>query len=243
MEEGKIKSWRGVGSALDAANSGCPTITAKQIASTCSPACTQNHDCRFISTVTNPCGCPRAVPEATLIQPCNEGCPYDGCAVEYRTVNVNCVGDGWVTEPGQPSPTLTTKPRTTTVEPPPSRTTSQTGGSSRSSSSGGGGGITPCPKMTKMVASEGCVAPACPTPNCIFQEPFVVSCGCPEPETVMVEGCVTECPQGCATTTVKVTENCWSEEPTGTGTGTGAGTRTTAAAEVEESAVVAGRGG
>ena len=80
--------------------------------------------------------------------------------------------------------------------------------------------------MTKTVPASGCLEPACPTPNCVFQEPLPVPCGCGDPETVVVEAeeCVTECPKGCATTTVKVTEFCATE--TGTGTGTGSGTRT-----------------
>ncbi|CAI4218308.1 unnamed protein product [Parascedosporium putredinis] len=191
-----------------AEDSTCPTITSRQVAPTCSPGCPEAPDCRFISTVTNPCGCPRAVAEATLIQPCNVGSESAGEGRPTRT-------SGEV----ESTTTRTTATRSVT--------------SDLGDEDNGEPQTTRCPRMTRTVSAEGCVALACPTPNCIFQEPFMIPCGCPDPETVLVDGCVTECVAGCATTTVKVTDACSTQQATVTLTRTSV-RMTSEVEEVEE---------
>lgn len=67
----------------------CPTITKQMINPFCSKSC-ENADCTFVTTVKNPCGCPAAVPTATLLAPCDAGCPYNGCEVEFRSSQQTC---------------------------------------------------------------------------------------------------------------------------------------------------------
>lgn len=67
----------------------CPTVTKSILNPDCNKAC-GSADCSFVTTVQNPCGCPTAVPTATLLAPCEAGCPYDGCRVEYRSVQQTC---------------------------------------------------------------------------------------------------------------------------------------------------------
>ena len=67
----------------------CPTITKQAINPECSKAC-NSADCAVITRVQNPCGCPSAIPTATLLEPCDAPCPYNGCDVEFRTSQQAC---------------------------------------------------------------------------------------------------------------------------------------------------------
>jgi len=67
----------------------CPTITRQILNPECSQAC-DSGDCTFVTTVRNPCGCPLSVPTATLLAPCNAGCPYNGCDVQFRSAQETC---------------------------------------------------------------------------------------------------------------------------------------------------------
>lgn len=80
----------------------CPTITQQILNPGCSQAC-DNADCTYVTTVQNPCGCPASIPTATLLAPCDAGCPYNGCEVEFRSSQRTC---------GPTSMTTTTRTRT-----------------------------------------------------------------------------------------------------------------------------------
>ncbi|KAL1869848.1 hypothetical protein VTK73DRAFT_2922 [Phialemonium thermophilum] len=75
-----------VAESLDVA---CPTVTQQILNPSCRKRC-NSADCTFVTTVQNPCGCPATVPTATLLAPCEAGCPYDGCAVEFRSIQQSC---------------------------------------------------------------------------------------------------------------------------------------------------------
>src|SRR5690606_2659848 len=68
-----------------------------------------------------------------------------------------------------------------------------------------------CPTITSTARPSDCAADLdCAEPNCVFQEPLPIPCGCPrgeDIETVWVQsGCQERCPTGCATSTVSITE-------------------------------------
>lgn len=79
----------GLALADDLAETACPTVTRQLINPSCSKACDAG-DCRFVTTIQNPCGCPAAVPTASLLQPCNAECPYGGCDIVFRTTKLPC---------------------------------------------------------------------------------------------------------------------------------------------------------
>lgn len=68
----------------------CPTVTKSILNPSCNQRCDDSNDCDFVTTVQNPCGCPTSVPTATLLAPCEAGCPYNGCNVQFRSVQETC---------------------------------------------------------------------------------------------------------------------------------------------------------
>jgi hypothetical protein len=58
----------------------CPTVTKTTFNQWCHKDC--DADCQITTTVSNACGCPREVPTATRVAPCNAPCPFNGCGVD-----------------------------------------------------------------------------------------------------------------------------------------------------------------
>lgn len=159
----------------------CPVVTKTELAASCGRQCS-NPGCMLVTTIQNPCNCPRAVPTATLIAPCQAGCPNNGCGLEVRTLNQPC----------GPTTTTTSTSRSVswgvTLLPPPA---------------------TPCPTVTHTTRPNGCEPMRCPVPNCVQQKQLVLPCGCSGPRTLLeVHGCQTACPEGCMTRTQTVSERC-----------------------------------
>jgi hypothetical protein len=73
----------------DSLDTACPTVTRQLINPSCSKKCDEG-DCRFVTTIQNPCGCPAAVPTASLLVPCDADCPYNGCEIDFRTSKLPC---------------------------------------------------------------------------------------------------------------------------------------------------------
>ncbi|KAI6365152.1 hypothetical protein MCOR25_005447 [Pyricularia grisea] len=196
------------------AQSICPTVTRTELASTCTTRrC--NADCSLVTTVQNPCGCPSSVPTATLVAPCQADCPYNGCAVEFRTLNQPC-------QPTSTSSSTSTRRTTTTTTTtwrwrPPTTT-------SRSTSTTSSRPIvtisitqlptqppvmTPCPTVTLRTQPADCPIVRCPVPNCVTQSQLRLPCGCSQPRTLLsVDGCQSDCPGGCMTRTQTVSQAC-----------------------------------
>ncbi|KAH8907597.1 hypothetical protein BR93DRAFT_869515, partial [Coniochaeta sp. PMI_546] len=180
------------------AETACPTVTRQLINPSCSKDCDAG-DCRFVTTIQNPCGCPAAVPTASLLEPCNAECPYGGCDIVFRTTKLPC-------------------PTTTTTSPRPTTSTSTSTSTSSTSTSTTRPIITtsittlpprptttPCPTVTRHTQPGGCDPIRCPVPTCVFRETVSLPCGCAEPKTVLyIEGCSTACPEGCLTRTTTV---------------------------------------
>ncbi|KAL8366865.1 hypothetical protein RB595_005027 [Gaeumannomyces hyphopodioides] len=194
--------------ASTAAGQNCPVVTKTELAASCGRRC-NNPDCMLVTTIQNPCDCPRAVPTATLIAPCQAECPYNGCGLEVRTLNQPC------------QPTTTTSRRL----PPTTSTTRRATTTTTSTSQSVSWGITllppvtsttrttsrpaACPTVTQITRPNGCAAIRCPVPNCVQQEQLVLPCGCSGPRTLLeVQGCQTACPEGCMTRTQTVSERC-----------------------------------
>lgn len=193
----------------------CPTVTKEALEPRCSKSCA-NSDCRFVSTITNACGCPAAVPTATLLYPCGADCPYNGCGVEFRTLQQPC----------RVTTTSTTAKATTTTtrkkKKKAKKTTTTTTTTSTTSSRRVIVSITTlpprpppppptptCPTVTKTTMPADCPVLRCPVPNCAVQENIVVPCGCEGPRTVLyVQGCRTECAAGCMTRTSTLQAPC-----------------------------------
>ncbi|KLU90659.1 hypothetical protein MAPG_10511 [Magnaporthiopsis poae ATCC 64411] len=170
----------------------CPVVTKTALAASCGRQCNKP-DCMIVTTIQNPCNCPRAVPTATLIAPCQAECPYGGCGLEVRTLNQPCES--------------TTRRRTTTstsksvswgvtlLPPPVTSTTSRRPAA--------------CPTVTQTRRPDGCAPIRCPVPGCVQQEQLFLPCGCTGPRTLLeVHGCQTVCPEGCMTRTQTVSERC-----------------------------------
>lgn len=75
--------------AYNVADTACPTVTKQLINPSCSKTC-HDADCQFVTTIQNPCGCPAAIPTASLLAPCNADCPYNGCQILFRTSKLAC---------------------------------------------------------------------------------------------------------------------------------------------------------
>ncbi|KAI8627021.1 hypothetical protein F5Y19DRAFT_487304 [Xylariaceae sp. FL1651] len=180
----------------------CPTITKQALNPTCDKTCA--NDCRIVSTIANPCGCPRQVPTATLLSPCNAECPYGGCDVRYRTSAEEC-------------PTRTTR----WPPPPPTSTPSSTSSSTSTpfiitvTTLPGKPTVTPtpCPTVTFTTRPSDCDPIRCPIPDCTFERDLVVPCGCDIKTLLSVDGCQTACPTGCATRTTTLSQLCVTATP------------------------------
>ncbi|QBZ65753.1 hypothetical protein PoMZ_12716 [Pyricularia oryzae] len=174
------------------AQSVCPTVTRTELASTCTTRrC--NSDCSLVTTVQNPCGCPWSVPTATLVAPCQADCPYNGCAVEFRTLNQPC----------QPTSSTSTRRTTTTTTRWPIVTISITQLPTQPPV------MTPCPTITLRTQPADCPIIRCPVPNCVTQTQLRLPCGCSQPRTLLsVDGCQSDCPGGCMTRTQTVSQAC-----------------------------------
>lgn len=61
----------------------CPTVTTEILPRECDHRCARA-DCMFLSTVQNPCGCPAAIPTATLIYPCGDDVRTPPCCLLHR---------------------------------------------------------------------------------------------------------------------------------------------------------------
>ncbi|KAM7201423.1 hypothetical protein V8F20_004887 [Naviculisporaceae sp. PSN 640] len=184
----------------------CPTATKTMQNRSCRKQCDFS-DCTFVTAIRNPCGCPAAIPTATLIAPCEAECPYGGCDIDFRTSAIACPTTTSSSRTRRPPPIRTTSTRTTSktasstststqtrisigVTTLPIRTTTTTSSSS-----------VPCPTVIRTTTPADCPVLRCPVPNCIARTTMNVPCGC-QPKTILyVQGCVTECPGGCATRT------------------------------------------
>ncbi|KAK0725699.1 hypothetical protein B0H67DRAFT_457330, partial [Lasiosphaeris hirsuta] len=170
----------------------CPTATRTVQSRACGRECAFS-DCSLTQTVRNPCGCPAAVPTATLIAPCAAECPYQGCGIEFRTSALAC-----------PPPTTSSTRRQLPTSRGPTTTTARTTQVattiitlppvSRSSS-------TPCPTIIKTTSPADCAPIRCPIPTCQVGNTVVVPCNCTPKTLLFVTGCATACPGGCLTRT------------------------------------------
>ncbi|KAK3337000.1 hypothetical protein B0T19DRAFT_57954 [Cercophora scortea] len=185
----------------------CPTVTKTRQPRSCQKTCDYN-DCAFVTTVKNPCGCPASLPTATLIAPCAADCPYGGCDVEFRTLELPCPTPTSSTRTRRPWPTSTSTTSTTST----STTTTTTSPTKISI------GITtltpiktttPCPTIVKTTSPADCPAIRCPVPTCIARESLLIPCKCTPRTLLHVQGCATACPTGCFTRSETITaENC-----------------------------------
>ncbi|KAK4149108.1 IMP-specific 5'-nucleotidase-domain-containing protein [Chaetomidium leptoderma] len=167
----------------------CPTATRTIQNRGCNKSCAFS-DCTLQTTIQKPCNCPSALPTATLIAPCEADCPYQGCAIDFRTAALPC--------PTTPSTTRrwTSTTSTSTTKKPTGVITSVITLPPKSTST-----PLPCPKVTSTTSPAGCEAIRCPVPTCRATSTMVVPCGC-EPKTVLfVTGCATACAEGCLTRT------------------------------------------
>ncbi|KAK3364399.1 hypothetical protein B0T25DRAFT_598478 [Lasiosphaeria hispida] len=153
----------------------CPTATRTVQSRACRRECDFS-DCNFTQTLRNPCGCPAAVPTATLIAPCEAECPYQGCGIEFRTSALACPPPTTSSTrrqlPTSRGPTTTARATTTQVAttiitlPPVSRST-------------------PCPTITRTTSPADCPAIRCPVPTCQVGVSVVVPCNC-TPKTLLL---------------------------------------------------------
>src|SRR4051812_44721621 len=90
------------------AQNNCPTATRTVQSKACRNECPFT-DCNFTTTLRQSCGCPAAIPTATLVAPCEAACPYQGCGVEFRTTTVPCTTSRRTTATPTPRPTSTTQ--------------------------------------------------------------------------------------------------------------------------------------
>ncbi|KAK3372435.1 hypothetical protein B0H63DRAFT_551003 [Podospora didyma] len=180
----------------------CPTATKSTQNRRCSKTC-EFADCGFLTTIRNPCGCPAAIPTATLQLPCEADCPYGGCSIEFRTTALAC--------PTTSSSSSTRRRRTSTTTTPTPTPTS-------SSSTKIVTGITtlppiirstPCPVVTKTTSPADCPAIRCPVPTCISRTTLAIPCNCNPKTLLYVQGCQSTCPGGCLTRTETISQvNC-----------------------------------
>ncbi|KAI0140521.1 hypothetical protein GGR57DRAFT_520753 [Xylariaceae sp. FL1272] len=193
--------------AIDPFQAACPTITKEVRNPTCTKGCGSS-DCRIISTVSNFCGCPSAVPVATLLAPCDAQCPYGGCGIEYRTATEKCTT----------SRTRHTSTPTPTPTPPTPTSTSTSTSTSVTwiiTTVPGKPTVTPkpCPTVTLTTRPAGCDPIRCPIPSCTEEREMDVPCGCDIKTLLAVEGCQTACSTGCATRTVTSSALCATATP------------------------------
>ncbi|KAK0612282.1 hypothetical protein B0T17DRAFT_499376 [Bombardia bombarda] len=176
----------------------CPTATKTMQNRGCHKVC-QFQDCAFVTTIQNPCGCPAALPTATLIAPCEADCPYGGCDIDFRTAALPC--------PTTPASTS----RSTTRHPwPPSSTPTLTSTSSPTQTSISIGvttlppkSSTPCPTIVKTTSPAECPVIRCPVPTCIARSSQLIPCGCTPKTLLYVTGCATACPTAACATRVE----------------------------------------
>ncbi|KAM7205707.1 hypothetical protein V8F33_001033 [Rhypophila sp. PSN 637] len=187
----------------------CPTATKTIQNRSCRKECAYD-DCALVTTIRNPCGCPAAVPTATLIAPCEAECPYGGCDIDFRTSALAC--------PTTTSSSRTRRPPIRTTTSTTSKTSSASKTSSTSTQTRISIGVTtlppkttsiPCPTVIKTTSPGDCAPIRCPVPSCIARSTLAIPCGC-QPKTILyVQGCATECPEGCATRTeTALAQNC-----------------------------------
>ena len=165
----------------------CPTATKTMQNRGCRNDCGAG-DCNFVTTIRNPCGCPASIPTATLIAPCEADCPYNGCGIDFRTSALACPTTSSTSRTRRPPIRTTTTPTSTQTRIsigvttlPPVRTS------------------TPCPVITRTTSPADCPTLRCPVPNCIARSTLNIPCGC-SPRTILyVQGCSSQCPEGCAT--------------------------------------------
>ena len=166
----------------------CPTATRTIQNRACGVTCPFT-DCNFTTTLRNSCGCPAAVPTATLAVPCEAACPYQGCGIEFRTSSIPCPT---TSTRRQIPPTTTARASTSTQQTrvitsvvvlPPTTTT------------------TPCPTITRTTSPADCAALRCPVPTCQVRTSLTIPCGCTPKTLLFVQGCATECAGGCLTRT------------------------------------------
>jgi hypothetical protein len=194
----------------------CPTVTKTVQERRCHKTCAFS-DCTFETTVMNPCDCPTALETATLIAPCDADCPYEGCDIDFRTFPLPCP--------------LSTPPTTTATSTrrrpwPPTTSTPSSSSSTPTSTSWTGvvtsvvtlpphthsttkpppPTITPCPTITRTTSPADCSAIRCPVPTCRVETDLVIPCGCTPNTLLYVQGCATDCPDGCLTRTRTVSE-------------------------------------
>ncbi|KAK1758379.1 hypothetical protein QBC47DRAFT_139284 [Echria macrotheca] len=162
----------------------CPTATRTVQNRNCRKECDYD-DCSFTQTIRNPCGCPAAIPTATLQLPCEADCPYSGCDIQFRSSQLACPVTSSRRPPVPPRPTPTptqTRVITSVITLPPARTTSLS---------------TPCPVVTKTTSPADCPAMRCPIPTCQVRSSLVIPCNCTPKTLLYVQGCATACPDGC----------------------------------------------
>jgi hypothetical protein len=171
---------------LALAQNNCPTATRTVQSRACRKECPFT-DCNFTTTLRQSCGCPAAIPTATLVAPCEAACPYQGCGIEFRTTTVACQ-----TTSRRQTPTPTPRPTTTQtrvvtslVTLPPVRTTTST----------------PCPVITRTTSPADCPGIRCPIPTCQIRSTLAIPCNCTPKTLLFVQGCQTECSAGCLTRT------------------------------------------
>ncbi|KAI5921767.1 hypothetical protein F4810DRAFT_321805 [Camillea tinctor] len=68
-----------------------------------------------------------------------------------------------------------------------------------------------CPTVTLTTRPGGCSAIRCPIPTCTWEQALDVPCGCEVRTALYVDGCMTACPEGCATRVNTVTQLCEAE--------------------------------
>ncbi|AEO65002.1 uncharacterized protein THITE_26843, partial [Thermothielavioides terrestris NRRL 8126] len=179
----------------------CPTATRTIQNRGCHKSCALS-DCTFQTTILNPCDCPRTLPTATLIAPCEADCPYQGCSIDFRTFALPCPTIPSTTTtttstrhwPWPPTTTTTTSKTTTTTTSPTGVITSIVTLPTKTTR-------TPCPTVTHTTSPADCPALRCPVPTCRVQSSLVVPCGCTPKTLLYVTGCATACPDGCLTRT------------------------------------------
>ncbi|KAK3331138.1 hypothetical protein B0H66DRAFT_613214 [Apodospora peruviana] len=185
----------------------CPTATKTMQNRNCRKTCDFS-DCAFVQTIRNPCGCPAALPTATLIAPCEADCPYGGCDIDFRTSALACPTTTSTSSrrTRRPRPTTTTVTMTPT---PTSKSTTQTRISIGVTTLPPVRTSTPCPTITRTTSPADCPAIRCPVPTCIARSSMIIPCGCTPRTMLYVQGCATACPEGCATRTETVSvQNC-----------------------------------
>ncbi|KAL2121897.1 hypothetical protein VTJ04DRAFT_2352 [Mycothermus thermophilus] len=199
------------------AQAACPTATRTIQNRSCNKSCPFS-GCTWQTTIANPCGCPSAVPTATLIVPCEAECPYLGCDIDFRVSTSSCRTTTTTTTRQTPTttprpPTTTTTPRSTSTR--TSTTTYPTGIvtsiivlPTRTTTTSSSTTVITCPRVTSTTRPADCAPIRCPVPTCMSTSTMQVPCGC-TPRTVwFVTGCQTECPTGCATRTATSSQAC-----------------------------------